>query len=170
MCDNVRELASAAEAMLRSLGYKDSTIRHYRESWNRVIAFCGENDVEGYDKETEAFFFAYEGIASVPGLTPHQRDRVRNVRCLLTAKEGKLPATWREPGPQVPEGLVAAHDSYIDDMRGRGLSDATNMLAGDVPYPVISGILGHSNANTTRKYLAVDVERLRAMSLEVPHA
>jgi len=125
MCDNVRELASAAEAMLRSLGYKDGTIRHYRESWNRVIAFCDENDVEGYDKETEAFFFAYEGIAPVPGLTPHQRDRVRHVRCLLTAKEGKLPATWREPGPQVPEGLVAAHDSYIGDMRGRGLSDAT---------------------------------------------
>ena len=44
------------------------------------------------------------------------------------------------------------------------------MLAGDVPYPVISGVLGHDNANTTRKYLAVDVERLRAMSLEVPHA
>ena len=47
-------------------------------------------------------------------------------------------------------------------------SAATNMLSGDTPYPVISGILGHSNANTTRKYMAIDVERLRFLSLEVP--
>lgn len=47
-------------------------------------------------------------------------------------------------------------------------SAATNMLSGGTPYPVISGVLGHSNANTTRKYMAIDVERLRALSLEVP--
>ncbi len=125
MCDNVRKLASAAEAMLRGLGYKDSTIRHYRESWSRVIAFCDARGIEGYDKEAEGAFFANEGIGPVPGLAKRQRDRVRHVRCLLTARSGELPATWREPGPQVPEGLVAAYDSYIDDMHGRGLSDAT---------------------------------------------
>lgn len=47
-------------------------------------------------------------------------------------------------------------------------SAATNMLSGNTPYPVISGILGHSNANTTRKYMAIDTERLRFLSLEVP--
>ena len=47
-------------------------------------------------------------------------------------------------------------------------SAATNMLYGDTPYPVISGILGHSNTNTTRKYMAIDSERLRFLSLEVP--
>lgn len=125
MYDNVRELAGAAEAMLRSLGYKDGTIRHYRGSWNRVIAFCDANHIEGYGEEAEASFFANEGIGPVPGLPKHQRDRVRHVRCLLTAKRGELPDTWREPGPQVPDGLVAAYDSYIDDMRGRRLSDAS---------------------------------------------
>lgn len=49
-------------------------------------------------------------------------------------------------------------------------SAATNMLSGGTAYPVISGILGHSNANTTRQYMAIDVERLRPLSLEVPHA
>lgn len=47
-------------------------------------------------------------------------------------------------------------------------SAATNMLSGGTAYPVISGILGHSNANTTRKYMAVDIEALRRLSLEVP--
>jgi integrase len=47
-------------------------------------------------------------------------------------------------------------------------SAAVNMLAGGAPYPVISGVLGHASANTTRRYLRVDVERLRALSLEVP--
>ncbi|GAB2866234.1 site-specific integrase [Yaniella soli] len=47
-------------------------------------------------------------------------------------------------------------------------SAATNMLSDGTAYPVISGILGHTNANTTRKYMAVDVEQLRALCLEVP--
>ena len=47
-------------------------------------------------------------------------------------------------------------------------SAATNMLAGGTAYPVICGILGHSNANTTRKYMAIDIEALRVLSLEVP--
>lgn len=47
-------------------------------------------------------------------------------------------------------------------------SAATNMLADGTAYPVISGILGHSNANTTRRYMAVDIEALRRLSLEVP--
>lgn len=47
-------------------------------------------------------------------------------------------------------------------------SAATNLLSGGTAYPVISGILGHSNANTTRRYMAIDVENLRRLCLEVP--
>jgi integrase len=47
-------------------------------------------------------------------------------------------------------------------------SAATNMPRAGTAYPVISGILGHSNANTTRRYMTIDVERLRPLSLEVP--
>ena len=47
-------------------------------------------------------------------------------------------------------------------------SAATTLLSGGTPYPVISGILGHSNANTTRKYMTIDIEQLRSLSLEVP--
>jgi len=48
-------------------------------------------------------------------------------------------------------------------------SMAVNMLLTDTPYPVITGVLGHESSNTTKTYLRVDVERLRALCLEVPH-
>ena len=47
-------------------------------------------------------------------------------------------------------------------------SAATNMLAEEVPYPVISGVLGHANADTTRRYMAIDTAALRPLCLEVP--
>jgi len=46
---------------------------------------------------------------------------------------------------------------------------ATNLLKGNTPMPVITGILGHKNLNTTSKYLSIDVESLRRCSLEVPN-
>ena len=48
-------------------------------------------------------------------------------------------------------------------------SSAVNMLINDTPYPVISGILGHESANTTKQYLRMDVTHLRQLALEVPH-
>ena len=48
-------------------------------------------------------------------------------------------------------------------------SAAVNMLMSNTPYPVISGVLGHTNANTTKTYLKTDVEQLRGLSLEVDH-
>lgn len=47
-------------------------------------------------------------------------------------------------------------------------SAATNMLAGGVPYPTISSVLGHSSVNVTKRYLSIDVESLRPLALEVP--
>lgn len=45
---------------------------------------------------------------------------------------------------------------------------ATNMLKNNTPLPVIKEILGHTTINTTEKYISVDIEGLRRMSLEVP--
>ena len=48
-------------------------------------------------------------------------------------------------------------------------SSAVNMLLSETPYPVISGILGHENANTTKRYLRMDIKHLRQLALEVPY-
>ena len=46
---------------------------------------------------------------------------------------------------------------------------ASNLLKNNTPMPVITGILGHKNLNTTSKYLSIDVESLRECCLEVPY-
>ncbi|MGO9156596.1 tyrosine-type recombinase/integrase [Mycobacterium sp.] len=57
--------------------------------------------------------------------------------------------------------------------RHRGLhalrhSAAVGMLESGAPYPVIGAVLGHAEANSTRRYLRVDVAHLRPLALEVP--
>lgn len=44
---------------------------------------------------------------------------------------------------------------------------ASRLLKNNTPMPVITGVLGHKNINTTRTYLNIDVESLRQMSLEI---
>lgn len=46
---------------------------------------------------------------------------------------------------------------------------ASNLLKNNTSYPVITGILGHENTNTTRLYLNIDIEGLRSIALEVPY-
>ena len=47
-------------------------------------------------------------------------------------------------------------------------SFASAMLENDIPLPVISEVLGHSNTNTTGVYLKTDIENLRKCALTVP--
>jgi integrase/recombinase XerD len=48
-------------------------------------------------------------------------------------------------------------------------SMASNLLKNNTPYPVITGVLGHENSNTTKLYLRIDIEQLRSVALEVPY-
>lgn len=45
---------------------------------------------------------------------------------------------------------------------------AVNMLAGGTSYPAIGAVLGHAGTESTKSYLRVDVEHMRALALEVP--
>lgn len=48
-------------------------------------------------------------------------------------------------------------------------SAASNLLKNKTPYPIITGILGHENTNTTKLYLRIDIQQLRTVALEVPN-
>ncbi len=73
---------------------------------------------------------------------------------------------------QVVSGCFARAGIEVSG-RHRGLhalrhSAAVGMLESGAPYPVIGAVLGHAEANTTRRYLRVDVAHLRPLALEVP--
>lgn len=46
---------------------------------------------------------------------------------------------------------------------------ASNLLKNNINLPIITGVLGHKNSNTTKKYLSIDIEELRSLALEVPY-
>lgn len=45
---------------------------------------------------------------------------------------------------------------------------ATNMLRKNVAMPIISTVLGHQSTQSTKVYLSVDIEKLRACTLPIP--
>lgn len=49
-------------------------------------------------------------------------------------------------------------------------SMASGLIADDVPYPIVQKILGHTDPNATKRYVAIDIERLRKCALECPVA
>lgn len=49
-------------------------------------------------------------------------------------------------------------------------SMASGLIAADVPYPIVQKVLGHTDPNATKRYVAIDIERLRKCSLECPEA
>ncbi|AGY77276.2 tyrosine-type recombinase/integrase [Clostridium autoethanogenum] len=46
---------------------------------------------------------------------------------------------------------------------------ASNLLHNNTPMHIIKEVLGHSNLNTTRMYLNINIDALRTVSLEVPY-
>ena len=44
---------------------------------------------------------------------------------------------------------------------------ASELLLKEIPLPVISGVLGHANTNTTKVYLKIDINQLKKCALEV---
>jgi len=68
-----------------------------------------------------------------------------------------------------------ANKAGVDSAPGHGngphamrSSLASALLAENVPLPIISEILGHSNTRTTALYLKIDIKQLRNCSLDVP--
>lgn len=95
-----------------------------------------------------------------------------NSDCIFTGiKNGKRPITntcvhqivskyFEKAGIDISERKHGPHA-----MRN---SLASNMLHNNTPMYVIKDVLGHSNIETTKMYLNIDIETLRNIALEVP--
>lgn len=134
-----------------------------------------------WKRNTIEFATAKTGQATVLPLTNEIGDAIidyaRNGRPMTDVKNvlvshGKPHARMH---PALVHGIVgdALNAAGIArDGRRRGphalrASVATGMMVADVPLPTISAALSHSESDTTRIYLKVDVEKLRSCALEV---
>ena len=102
----------------------------------------------------------------------NERQQVQDPHLLVRHRAPHQPPVAGNHFHQVVAGCFERAGVQIAG-RHRGLhslrhSVAVGMLEAGTPYPVIGAVLGHADANTTRRYLRVDVSDLRPLALEVP--
>ena len=102
----------------------------------------------------------------------NERPEVDDPHVFLRHRAPHQPPVAGNHFHQVVAGCFARAGIEVSG-RHRGLhalrhSAAVGMLAAGSAYPVIGAVLGHADANTTRRYLRVDVTHLRPLALEVP--
>src|SRR5680860_602601 len=104
----------------------------------------------------------------------NERPEVEDPHVFLRHRAPLQPPAVGNHFHQVVTGCFARAGIETSE-RHRGLhalrhSAAVGMLESGTAYPVIGAVLGHTDANTTRRYLRVDVAHLRPLALEVPDA
>jgi integrase len=104
----------------------------------------------------------------------NERPEVEDPHVFLRRRAPLQPPAAGNHFHQVVTGCFARAGIETSE-RHRGLhalrhSAAVGMLEAGTAYPVIGAVLGHTDANTTRRYLRVDVAHLRPLALEVPDA
>ena len=93
----------------------------------------------------------------------------------------KLFCSTRAPYQPLSRGAVWSivseriHAAVAVDDRHQGShairsSLASGLIADNVPYPIVQKIMGHTDPNATKRYVAIDIEQLRKCSLECPAA
>ena len=83
-----------------------------------------------------------------------------------------MPFSSRNPFYEIINKYIAKAD-IVTGGKKHGLhsmrhSLASNLLSNNTPMPVITGILGHKNSNSTNLYLRININSLRSVALEVP--
>lgn len=103
----------------------------------------------------------------------NERPEVADPHVFLRHRAPHQPLVASNHFHQVVEGSLARAEIEVSG-RHHGLhalrhSVAVGMLESGTGYPVIGAVLGHADANTTRRYLRVDIAGLRQLALEVPN-
>jgi site-specific recombinase XerD len=103
----------------------------------------------------------------------NERRQVEDPHLLVRQRAPHQPPTAGNHFHQVVAGCFDRAEVETAG-RHRGLhslrhSVAVGMLEAGTPYPVIGAVLGHADANTTCRYLRVNVADLRPLALEVPN-
>lgn len=136
-----------------------------------------------WDRNTIEFVTKKTGKATVLPLTADVGNAIiRYVKEIRPSSESnhiflRMQVPYVNLNPAAMHSIVtkAFHDAGIVVNSGRRhgphalrASLATAMLEKEIPLPVISETLSHSNTDTTKIYLKVDIPHLRRIALDVP--
>lgn len=125
MRKTVDELAVQAGRRLTELGYKDSTIRCYTTTWNKVRRWCADRDIECFGADQERRIAGDWGLDG-DDISPAGRSTLRQVRTLLSVdRVGSLPALSRSAPGSVPDRFWSAFEAYGSYLERRRLARAT---------------------------------------------
>lgn len=165
---NLAVVLLAVTTGMRSGDVRDLTFDQV--SWHdRVIRFA-----QGKTGAPVALPITEDCMLALADYVKSERPESDDPHVFLRARAPHVPYSRHYSFHHVVAGLVSAAGIEVGS-RHHGMhslrhSAAVNLLGSGATYPVLSGILGHECANTTKRYLRVDVEALRAMCLEVPYA
>ena len=118
-------LASQARGYLVDKGYARSTIARYEAAWKRLMSWCEDEGIEGYDHDVERRFIEEVVMANADATRYFRLDKSRVLLLLSIDETGEPPDREARRRFVVPAGFDAAYLAYAAELEERGLRAST---------------------------------------------
>ena len=113
-------LASQARGYLVDKGYARSTIAHYEAAWKRLMSWCEDEGIGGYDHDVERRFIEEVVMANADATRCLGLDKSRVLLLPPVGETGEPPDGEARRRLVVPAGLDAACLAHAAGPGGRG--------------------------------------------------
>ena len=118
-------LVSQARSYLVGKGYARSTIAHHEAAWRRLMSWCEDEGIEGYDHDIERRFIEEVVMANADATKYFKLDKRRVLLLLSVDETGGPPDREARRRFVVPTGFVGAYSAYAAELEARGLAACT---------------------------------------------
>ena len=125
MMRDLDALASQARGYLVDKGYARSTIAHYEAAWKRLMSWCEDEGIGGYDHDVERRFIEEVVMANADATRYFRLDKSRVLLLLSIDETGEPPDREARRRFVVPAGFDAAYLAYAAELEERGLRAST---------------------------------------------
>ena len=125
MMRDLDALASQARGYLVDKGYARSTIAHYEAAWKRLMSWCEDEGIGGYDHDVERRFIEEVVMANAGATRCLGLDKSRVLLLLSIDETGEPPDREARRRFVVPAGFDAAYLAYAAELEERGLRAST---------------------------------------------
>lgn len=125
MMRDLDALASQARGYLVDKGCARSTIAHYEAAWKRLMSWCEDEGIGGYDHDAGRRFIEEVVMANADATRYFRLDKSRVLLLLSIDETGEPPDREARRRFVVPAGFDAAYLAYAAELEERGLRAST---------------------------------------------